>query len=423
MKSLYIYILLFLFSCDLYAQEGFFDKRGSEPNKFNYEYLDFKSDQLNKTRVDVFIQVPYTEIQFVKSDNKFEANYTITVSIFNKDKDKLVTEKIWNEKVVTTDFNQTTSPQNFNLSLRSFDLSPGEYMFRSAYEDKDSRKTYAKEDVVNVRDISSNFALSDIMLVEKRTNEGGDNKILPNIKKVISTRKGGLPLFYEVYSDTSSTFKIEYDISEKGNTVISYKTTKQMSKGRNQIFYTLPDSSLEMGNFNISIVLKDIEDNELASTKQSFISRWVGFPSTAKDLDEAVDQLVYIASPEEMSYIRKGETRDEKILRFKEFWKKKDAVPSTEENEVFNEYYRRIAFANANFSHYIKGWKTDRGMVYIILGNPNNVDRHPFEYNSKPYEVWDYYQLNRSFIFVDETGFGDYRLVTPLTGDLYRYRY
>jgi GWxTD domain-containing protein len=196
-----------------------------------------------------------------------------------------------------------------------------------------------------------------------------------------------------------------------------------LNKGRNQIFYTLPDSSLEMGNFDISIVLKDFGDQKLASAKQSFISRWVGFPSTAKDLDEAIDQLVYIASADEMSYIRKGKTRDEKISRFKEFWKKKDAVPSTEENEVFNEYYRRVAFANANFSQYIKGWKTDRGMVYIILGNPNNVDRHPFEYDSKPYEVWDYYQLNRSFVFVDETGFGDYRLVTPLTGDLYRYRY
>ncbi|MEJ2617438.1 MAG: GWxTD domain-containing protein, partial [Ignavibacteriaceae bacterium] len=167
----------------------------------------------------------------------------------------------------------------------------------------------------------------------------------------------------------------------------------------------------------------DIEDHDLATTKQPFISRWIGFPSTATDIDEAIEQLVYIASPSEIDFINDGKTKDEKIKRFREFWKKKDPVPSTEENEVFNEYYRRVATANANFSHYVKGWKTDRGMVLIILGNPNNIERHPFEVDSKPYEVWDYYQLNQSFVFVDETGFGDYRLVTPLTGDLYRYRY
>jgi len=69
------------------------------------------------------------------------------------------------------------------------------------------------------------------------------------------------------------------------------------------------------------------------------------------------------------------------------------------------------------------GWRSDRGMVYTILGTPNNIDRHPFEYDSKPYEVWEYYDLNRSFVFLDQTGFGDYRLITPLTGDMYRYRY
>jgi len=61
-------------------------------------------------------------------------------------------------------------------------------------------------------------------------------------------------------------------------------------------------------------------------------------------------------------------------------------------------------------------------MVFIILGTPNNVDRHPFDLESKPYEVWQYYELNRSYVFVDETGFGDYRLVTPLYGDDFRYR-
>ena len=34
----------------------------------------------------------------------------------------------------------------------------------------------------------------------------------------------------------------------------------------------------------------------------------------------------------------------------------------------------------------------------------------------------EYYELNKRFVFLDDTGFGDYRLITPLYGDDYRYR-
>ncbi|MEJ2505527.1 MAG: GWxTD domain-containing protein, partial [Ignavibacteriaceae bacterium] len=149
----------------------------------------------------------------------------------------------------------------------------------------------------------------------------------------------------------------------------------------------------------------------------------VGLPNNIVDIDKAITELVYIASPEEIGKMEDGKNEKEKTKRFLEFWKTKDPSPGNEQNEVFEEYYRRVDYSNKNFSQYMDGWRSDRGMVYIILGAPNNIDRHPFEYDSKPYEVWQYYELNRSFVFVDETGFGDYRLTTPLYGDLFRYRY
>ena len=32
----------------------------------------------------------------------------------------------------------------------------------------------------------------------------------------------------------------------------------------------------------------------------------------------------------------------------------------------------------------------------------------------KPYEIWRYYNISYEFVFVDDTGFGDYRLITPV---------
>ncbi|MFQ5627528.1 MAG: GWxTD domain-containing protein, partial [bacterium] len=72
-----------------------------------------------------------------------------------------------------------------------------------------------------------------------------------------------------------------------------------------------------------------------------------------------------------------------------------------------------------------EGWKSDMGMIYIVLGEPNDVERNPFDpvyrtsYTSsrpiKASEVWHYYHYNRYFVFIDETGFGDFRLSNPVS--------
>ncbi len=137
-------------------------------------------------------------------------------------------------------------------------------------------------------------------------------------------------------------------------------------------------------------------------------------PRLVKDMDLAIDQLRYIAKDDEFSILKDAQTTDEKQARFIEFWKKRDPNPSTPRNEKMEEFYARVEYSNKHFSHYLEGWRTDMGMIYIIFGPPNNVDRHPFEVDSKPYEIWSYYDLNYSIVFVDETGFGDYRLTTPI---------
>jgi GWxTD domain-containing protein len=136
---------------------------------------------------------------------------------------------------------------------------------------------------------------------------------------------------------------------------------------------------------------------------------WMDMPSQATDLDQAIEQLLYIAKGREIKKMKKLEG-DEKMAAFKDFWKQMDPTPGTDGNELMDEYYRRVDYANRNYSTFRPGWKTDRGMVYIILGPPNEVERHPFESDSKPYEVWTYYTVNRYFVFVDYSGFGDYRL-------------
>jgi GWxTD domain-containing protein len=190
---------------------------------------------------------------------------------------------------------------------------------------------------------------------------------------------------------------------------------------RNDVILQVPHDSLGLGDYVVAVALlrkHDLLPGEsltLAAAMRPIIVRWSGMPRSVKDIDLAIEQLMYIARDAEADRLRAAKTLEEKQKAFLDFWRKRDPNPSTPRNEKMIEFYQRVEYANKHFSHYREGWRTDMGMVYIIFGPPGAVDRHPFEMDSKPYEIWSYFDLNFSAIFVDQTGFGDYRLITPIT--------
>jgi hypothetical protein len=60
-----------------------------------------------------------------------------------------------------------------------------------------------------------------------------------------------------------------------------------------------------------------------------------------------------------------------------------------------------------------EGWQSDRGRVYLLYGEADDIQRFPSSDDAKPYEVWEYNQIENGvvFVFIDRSGFGDYQLV------------
>ncbi len=424
MKKLIFFCLIFSSIVSI-AQDDNFSRIPDNRVKYYQDFISFKGDK--KARLDFYIQVPYNAVQFVKTGQGFEAAYSVTVSVFDEEKKNLITEKIWNEKIVAISFELTSSPDNFNLGSRSFELSPGVYSIKTSLFDKDSKNEYSSENIVVVKQFATVPAVSDIMLISGKTVVEGKSRIIPNVSRNVVSDRDPLSMFFEIYSDTSTNLLIDYEILDEKETQVFNKSEQvSLKEGSNQIFHNVDSLMLDLGKNLLKITLKDSTGKVYDTSVKSFMSRWVGVPVTLTDLDKAIEQLVYLASPEDLAFMKETDNRREKAKRFVAFWRKQDPNPADEYNPVFNEYYNRVAYANQNFTSYsLEGWRSDRGMVLIILGAPDNIDRHPFEYYAKPYEVWQYYNLNKQFLFVDYTGFGDYRLdpSTPLYGDLYRFRY
>jgi len=84
------------------------------------------------------------------------------------------------------------------------------------------------------------------------------------------------------------------------------------------------------------------------------------------------EEVVYIITPKEREVFYQLETDAQRDRFIEEFWRQRDPTPGTPRNEFKEEHYRRIEYANKWFGRGtpIPGWKTDRGRVYIILGEP-----------------------------------------------------
>lgn len=417
-----ILFLLFI-STSLFAQVEYAQKDSKVDflPRFFIDLASYKSQDSTKSKMDIFIKVPYSNIQFLKTPNEYSAKYTLIVSLYKEDTLKL--EKLWNEKVTTNSFKQTISQTSFNVSYKSFLVDPGEYKFVCKLEDLESRKFSVFEQQIKIRKFVDSLGLSDLVLATGIIETSEGTKIIPNIANLVTSKDSSLSFFFEIYSDKYREVKLLYSIFDKENELLLEKKYDYiLNSGTNELNETIDNVIFSLGDYSLEIKLSNEKNKVIIGTRKKFASKLFGFPSSIRDLDLAISQMQFIATPDEINEIEDAGDYTKKLNKFLAYWKRLDPSPNTIENETANEYFRRVDYANATFKGYFKGWKSDMGMVYITLGPPDQVTRRPFQMDSKPYEIWDYYVINRSFIFVDQTNFGDYRLENPSYGDWFRYR-
>ena len=103
------------------------------------------------------------------------------------------------------------------------------------------------------------------------------------------------------------------------------------------------------------------------------------YPRLAK-IESLADPLIYVCTKQEFERIKqaKGDKKafDRVIL----------SITQNQERarNFMRSYFRRVELANQYFTSYKEGWKTDRGMIYIIFGLPDQV------YKFTDREVWSY---------------------------------
>jgi len=106
-------------------------------------------------------------------------------------------------------------------------------------------------------------------------------------------------------------------------------------------------------------------------------------------IEELAATMQYICSIREYeSIITAANRRD----AFENFWIKV-AGGKTEAKRAIRNYFRRVTGANLYFTNYKPGWQTDQGMIYMVYGRPDKVERTDRK------EIW-IYNRGEKFEFV-----------------------
>jgi GWxTD domain-containing protein len=186
----------------------------------------------------------------------------------------------------------------------------------------------------------------------------------------------------------------------------------------------IPLAELKTGVYKLALRVTDLLSDESAANWRYFsVSSSENYQGmllamTEDDVKKYFDQIKYIASSEEKELFKKLTSRGKQEFLIN-FWQSKDPNPETSANEFMQEHFRRLAYAETNFTG---GIDSDMGRIYVQYGAPVEIKRQfsTTEF-SKPVQVW-YYALQGTteFVFVDRSGDGKYVLVHSTHPDEYQ---
>ncbi|MBK5286154.1 MAG: GWxTD domain-containing protein [Bacteroidia bacterium] len=208
----------------------------------------------------------------------------------------------------------------------------------------------------------------------------------------------------------------------------------------------IPLGTLASGNYELTVEAKS-KTNEVLATKKIFFQRsntedenqiqdvniastFVSAYNNKDSLKEYLNCLYPIAATSEQQFIdNQVAIADLNQMQnfFYRFWSKRNNADPEKEWLLYLEEVRKV---NANYGTRIqKGYKTDRGRVYLQYGPPNSITQYNNEPNAYPYEIWHYYKLNnqsnRKFVFYNKnTSTNDYALLhSDASGEVYEARW
>lgn len=395
-------------------------------------YYTFNTPE-NQPYLETHISVLGNSVQYIRTvNNTYQGSIGITIVV--KQDDKIVKAEKLN--LLSPEIKDTTNLQNF-LDQKRFNLPNGKYTLQLIIQDNNN---VSNKDIVNqefeINFPSNTIAVSDIIFLESYKKASVNNQfirngfeMIPYVNNFLPTNVSKLTFYAEIYNTQkvapNESFLLSYYIqnadglNKLGNYVQQKKIlSKEVIIQLNEFDISL----LPSGNFYLVIEVKN-RNNEIIASKSNYFQRsnkslggdistisGIAYDNSfvakynKEQLIENIKCLAPITNQNERDYTKtllanSDEVQMRQYIIY--FWEKRNPGESAAK---WAEYEQQVKLVNEKFSSpYVKGYDTDRGIIFLKYGAPNNIRSNDFDNRAYPYEIWQYYKVknfsNRKFVF------------------------
>ncbi|HUO50971.1 MAG TPA: GWxTD domain-containing protein [Gemmatimonadaceae bacterium] len=392
----------------LYRQEGLLAQPGSIPFVGSVRY--FAGPSPDTTLVLVALSLANRSFMFSQENGANVAHYAVGLSA--RDSAATVAQTLDEQQVRVATYKETTRTDQSIVFQRYLVLRPGRYTLVVAVSDRGSSTANSGQLTITVPRLGAGHLSSPVNVNRATPRDRLDT--LPDLianprATLIFGRDSIAPVYLEAYALPAGS-RIAISIANQdGVPLIRDTVTLTRAQAVAGAVFDMPMSRVGLGR---RIVQASVVGAPDSVSTPLWVTVGEGFGIV--NFEELLSYLRYFATPERLQQLR-DLPPNQRAAGWAQFWKETDPNPSTVENEALVDYFERIRIANEKFKEQgTPGWLTDRGKVYITLGEPDQImgsNPNPSS-QSGTSQYWSYVRFSLRLQFVDQNGYGRWRL-TP----------
>ncbi|MGH7561648.1 MAG: GWxTD domain-containing protein [Gemmatimonadales bacterium] len=312
------------------------------------------------------------------------------------------------EIVRVQSFQETQRSDESVIVEQGFLLTPGTYTLAVTVRDPASSVFSRAEQQLEVPSLRAG-SISPPMLVyvaRPRSTVRDSLRVLLSPRGTVASGGGDSLLMYVEGYRFSSPATVPVEVRDDRDSVI-HRSQLSFTGGKDvegQVV-RLASEAPPLGELRVTV--GSGPSAQRATALVSFSRSWV-----VTSYENLLTLLRYFVwAPDRLNALRSAKPADRPRL-WREFWTASDPIPETAENEALDQYFTRIAIANERFSDEGgQGWRTDRGEVFITLGEPDQVLETPPSTDRRIVQ-WVYSTYRAVIYFEGQLGFSRLRM-TP----------
>ena len=300
------------------------------------------------------------------------------------------------------------------LFQQHFKLLPGRYHVSINVRDVSAGVESRAEGDYEVPALTAGTTSEPILAYQAQGRAGPADplKLVINPRGVVGFGGDTLLAYVEGYAFPRRE-TVPFEVRDSRDSLV-YRDSLRFQGGRpieSQVIRVAPDS-LVLGEMRLVVGAGPAARRATAIV--SFTPQWL-----VTSYDQMLSLLRYFGPNMFLDSLRRAGP-DDRARLWREFRKSTDPDPKTPQNEQLDEYFTRLATANAQIKDEgVPGWRTDRGEVFVILGAPDEATEQAPNVSSRIIR-WVYYRYQLTLFFIDESSFGRYRLMSKSRADFER---